>query len=85
MVWVMLSPLAVQISADLQLDAAQKGLMVATPVLSGALLRIVMGILVDHMGPKMAGTIGQVIVIGGLAWIRARISPSPTRPAWAFD
>ncbi len=68
MVWVMLGPLAVQIAADLQLDAAQKGLMVATPVLAGALLRIVMGILVDHMGPKMAGSIGQVIVICGLAW-----------------
>jgi NNP family nitrate/nitrite transporter-like MFS transporter len=28
--------------------------MVATPVLAGALLRIVMGILVDHLKPKMA-------------------------------
>ncbi|OGA05538.1 MAG: MFS transporter [Betaproteobacteria bacterium RIFCSPLOWO2_02_FULL_62_17] len=68
MVWVMLGPLAVQIAADLQLDAAQKGLMVATPVLAGALLRIVMGILVDHLGPKMAGSIGQVMVIAGLGW-----------------
>ncbi len=68
MVWVMLGPLAVQISNDIGLDAAQKGLMVATPVLAGALLRIVMGILVDHLGPKMAGSIGQVIVIVGLAW-----------------
>jgi MFS transporter, NNP family, nitrate/nitrite transporter len=63
MVWVMLGPLGVQIAADLQLSSAQKGLMVATPVLAGALLRIVMGILVDHLKPKMAGTIGQLIVI----------------------
>ena len=68
MVWVMLGPLAVQIAADLQLDAAQKGLMVATPVLAGALLRIIMGILVDHLRPKTAGSIGQLIVISGLAW-----------------
>jgi NNP family nitrate/nitrite transporter-like MFS transporter len=70
MVWVMLGPLGVQIAHDLQLTAAQKGLMVATPVLSGALLRIVMGILVDHLKPRLAGVIGQVIVILALlfAW-----------------
>ncbi|MHB1332769.1 MAG: nitrate/nitrite transporter [Sulfuriferula sp.] len=68
MVWVMLGPLGVQIATDLGLDAAQKGIMVATPILAGALLRIVMGVLVDHFKPKMAGLIGQVIVIGALAW-----------------
>jgi len=71
MVWVLLGPLAVQIATDLQLTAAQKGLMVATPVLAGALLRIVMGVLVDQLQPKMAGVIGQVIVIFALlfAWL----------------
>ena len=71
MVWVVLGPLGVQIARDLGLTAAQKGLMVATPVLSGALLRMVMGIMVDHFGPKRAGAIGQVIVIGALltAWL----------------
>ena len=71
MVWVLLGPLAVQIATDLQLTAAQKGLMVATPVLAGALLRIVMGVLVDQLQPKMAGVIGQVIVICALlfAWL----------------
>ena len=70
MVWVLLGPLAVQIAQDLHLTAAQKGLMVATPVLAGALLRMVMGILVDHLKPKMAGLMGQVIVIAALliAW-----------------
>ncbi|MDP8566935.1 nitrate/nitrite transporter [Methylophilus aquaticus] len=71
MVWVMLGPLAVQIAADLHLTPAQKGLMVATPVLAGALLRIVMGVLVDQLKPKKAGLIGQVIVIAALlvAWL----------------
>ena len=63
MVWVLLGPLAVQIATDLTLTASQKGLMVATPVLAGALLRIVMGVLVDQIKPKMAGLIGQIIVI----------------------
>lgn len=70
MVWVMLGPLGVQIATDLGLTHAQKGLMVATPVLAGAILRIVMGLAVDHLKPKMAGAIGQVIVIVSLfvAW-----------------
>jgi NNP family nitrate/nitrite transporter-like MFS transporter len=68
MVWVILGPLAVQISTDLALTNAQKGLMVATPLLAGALLRIVMGVLVDHLKPKKAGLIGQVIVMLGLLW-----------------
>ena len=72
MVWVMLGPLGIQISADLQLSPAQKGFMVATPLLAGALLRVVMGLLVDHLQPKKAGAIGQVIVMAALAvaWMR---------------
>ncbi|MCU6434456.1 NarK/NasA family nitrate transporter [Undibacterium sp. Jales W-56] len=68
MVWVLLGPLGIQISKDLGLSAAQKGLMVATPLLAGALLRIVMGMLVDHLKPKKAGIIGQVVVLCGLSW-----------------
>ena len=66
MVWILLGPLAVQISADLRLDPAQKGLMVALPVLAVALLRVVNGVLVDRLQPKRAGLIGQTIVILGL-------------------
>lgn len=68
MVWVLLGPLAIQISKDLGLTAAQKGLVVATPLLAGALLRIVMGVLVDHLKPKKAGLIGQIVVLIGLCW-----------------
>jgi len=66
MVWVLLGPLAPSISADLGLNAAQKGLMVATPTLAGAALRILMGLLVDRLGPKLTGAVGQVVVILGL-------------------
>lgn len=66
MVWVMLGPLGVAIARDLGLDAAQKGLMVAVPVLSGAFLRVLAGILVDRIGPKLTGLIFQVIVLAGL-------------------
>src|SRR5882757_9941192 len=71
MVWVMLGPLGVQIAAELHLDAAQKGLMVAVPILAGALLRAVNGVLVDRIGPKRTGIIGQAVVLAGLltAWL----------------
>jgi NNP family nitrate/nitrite transporter-like MFS transporter len=70
MVWVILGPLGVAIAKSFHLDPAQKGLMVAVPVLSGALLRLVAGVLVDHIGPKKTGIIGQLLVLAGLglAW-----------------
>lgn len=67
MVWVILGPLGVAIAKDFHLDPAQKGLMVAIPVLAGALLRLVNGVLVDRIGPKKTGMIGQLIVLTGLA------------------
>ena len=63
MVWYLLGPLAVQIAADLHLTTQQRGLVVATPILAGAVLRFLMGMLADKLSPKTAGLIGQVIVI----------------------
>ncbi|MEE4223988.1 nitrate/nitrite transporter [Pseudomonas viridiflava] len=70
MVWYLLGPMAVQIATDLHLTTQQRGLMVATPILAGAILRFFMGLLADQLSPKTAGIIGQVIVIGALltAW-----------------
>ena len=70
MCWVMLGPLAPIISAQLGLDPAQKGFMVAVPTLAGAIIRLINGLMVDRIGPKLTGIINQVIVIGGLftAW-----------------
>jgi len=67
MCWVLLGPLGIQISKALHLDPAHKGLMVATPVLAGAFLRIFNGLMVDHFGAKKAGIFAQIIVILGLA------------------
>lgn len=70
MVWVLLGPLAPSIAKDLALTPAEKGLMVAIPTLAGAVLRLVNGLLVDRIGPKLTGAIGQLVVIAGLltAW-----------------
>src|SRR5688572_17729369 len=67
MTWVMLGPLGVAIAKDFGLTPAQKGFMVAVPVLSGAILRLGAGLMVDHIGPKTTGLIGQLIVLAGLA------------------
>lgn len=67
MVWVLLGPLGVQIATSLGLSPAQKGLMVATPVLAGAILRVPSGFLVDYFGPKRVGAVAQLVVILGLA------------------
>ncbi len=71
MVWVLLGPLGVAIAKDLHLDAAQKGLMVAVPVLAGAALRVVLGLLVDRYRAKRVGMGAQAVVIAGLviAWL----------------
>lgn len=55
MVWYLLGPLAVQIAADLQLTTQQRGLMVATPILAGAVLRFAMGLLADRLSPRPPG------------------------------
>ena len=66
-VWVLLGPLAVLIAPDLHLDAGQKGLMVAVPVLAGAALRFLNGILVGQWQPRLTGIVMQLVVITGLA------------------
>jgi NNP family nitrate/nitrite transporter-like MFS transporter len=73
MVWTLLGALGAQIAApeSLNLTAQQKGLMVAVPILSGAVLRIVLGLLVDRIGAKRTGVLAQLVVMSGLAtaWI----------------
>jgi NNP family nitrate/nitrite transporter-like MFS transporter len=70
MVWNLLGPLAPIFAKALALTPAQKGFVVAVPTLAGAVLRLVNGFLVDRIGQKLTGTIGQIIVIIGLlaAW-----------------
>src|ERR1700756_3598156 len=64
MVWMMVGALANSIIPDLgQLSDSQKGLMVAVPVLGGALLRLVFGPLADHLGAKKTALSGLALTL----------------------
>ncbi len=71
MVWVVLGPLSLYLTQDLGLTIEEKFTIVAIPILCGALLRVPMGTLADHIGPKRAGQLGQLVVMAGMlyAWL----------------
>lgn len=55
MLWVLLGALGIYIAESVGLSPAEKGLMVAVPILSGSLLRIPLGLLSDRIGGKRVG------------------------------
>jgi NNP family nitrate/nitrite transporter-like MFS transporter len=55
MLWGLLGALGIFISEEAHLGPAQKGLVVAVPILSGALLRFPIGVLADRVGGKRVG------------------------------
>jgi NNP family nitrate/nitrite transporter-like MFS transporter len=68
MAWVSLGPLMVYIAKAMNIPVEQKLTLVAIPVLSGAILRIPMGILADTIGSKLTGTIAQIVMILACAY-----------------
>jgi NNP family nitrate/nitrite transporter-like MFS transporter len=72
MIWVLLGALGNYIATDLNLNAAQKGLMTAIPLLGGSILRLVFGQLSDRIGPWKTGCVGLTAtllpLLGGWLW-----------------
>ena len=72
MVWTMLGPLVTEINEALIAGGAmsmtdgEKATLLSLPILSGAILRIVLGFGVDKLGPKKTALISQGIVIAAL-------------------
>ena len=71
MVWTMLGPLSTEIAEALAvggytITAGEKATLLALPILSGAILRILLGFGVDKIGAKMTALISQAVVIGAL-------------------
>ncbi|MDE3120119.1 MAG: hypothetical protein KGL03_14015, partial [Nitrospirota bacterium] len=55
MAWLLVAALGVPIAEAFALSATQKGLLVAIPLLGGALLRVPVGLCSDVFGPKAVG------------------------------
>jgi NNP family nitrate/nitrite transporter-like MFS transporter len=55
MLWVLIGALGIPLSEAAHLSPAQKGLVVATPILAGSLMRIIVGLLTDRFGGKRVG------------------------------
>jgi len=79
MVWTILGALGAQIGKTLTLTPQEKGMMVATPILAGAALRIVLGFAVDRFGGRATGITAQSIV--ALALLAAWVFGLPSFPA----
>lgn len=63
MLWIMLGALANSVVPELGLSESQQGLMVAVPLLGGALLRVVMGLLADRIGARRTAILGMVLTV----------------------
>jgi NNP family nitrate/nitrite transporter-like MFS transporter len=63
MVWLLPGALANSIVADFRLADAQKGLLVAVPLLGGAVLRLALGLLTDRIGARRTGLLGMVMTV----------------------
>ena len=55
MLWTLIGELGVFIAQAFHLSAGQKGLIVAIPLVSGSILRIVLGVAADRFGPRKVG------------------------------
>ena len=70
-VWTIFSIIGVQIKDELDLNDTQFGLLVGTPILTGSLVRLMLGIWTDQYGGRLvytAGMIGAAIATFLLTW-----------------
>jgi NNP family nitrate/nitrite transporter-like MFS transporter len=63
MAWVLIGALAPTIKEQFRLDDFENGFMIAVPILSGALLRLVLGTLTDQIGARKTGLIGLALTL----------------------
>jgi NNP family nitrate/nitrite transporter-like MFS transporter len=62
MVWTMFSVIGIKIKAELGLNETEFGLLVATPILTGSLVRLPLGLLTDRYGGRIVYFIQMILV-----------------------
>jgi NNP family nitrate/nitrite transporter-like MFS transporter len=76
-VWTIFSIIGVQIKTELQLNDTQFGLLVGTPILTGSLIRLMLGIWTDQFGGRLVYT--AVMLSAALAtWLLTFAYDYPT-------
>ncbi|MBK8752837.1 MAG: MFS transporter [Candidatus Competibacteraceae bacterium] len=67
-VWVMFSVIGIKIKSELNLNETEFGLLVATPILTGSLVRLPLGILTDRYGGRIVFFI-QMLLVSIPTWL----------------
>ena len=62
MVWTMFSIIGIKIKAELDLNETEFGLLVATPILTGSLVRLPLGLLTDRFGGRIVYFVQMLLV-----------------------
>lgn len=61
-IWTMFSVLGIRIKEELGLNETEFGLLVATPILTGSLVRLPLGVLTDRFGGRIVFLIQMILV-----------------------
>lgn len=72
-VWTIFSIIGIQIKKDLGLNDTQFGLLVATPILTGSLIRLALGIWTDQIGGRIVFT-GVMLSAAAATWFLTTMS-----------
>ncbi|MCK5424575.1 MAG: NarK/NasA family nitrate transporter [Emcibacter sp.] len=75
-VWTMFSIIGLKIKAQLGLNDTQFGILVATPILTGSLSRIFLGVWADQYGGRMIYTF-QMLITAVAAYLLTMVSTYP--------
>ena len=65
-VWVLNGAMAPFFTEEFKLSPSETGLLVSVPVLSGAILRLPLGVLAEYIGLKTAAMVNMALVAAGL-------------------
>jgi NNP family nitrate/nitrite transporter-like MFS transporter len=81
-VWTIFSIIGIQIQKELRLNETQFGLLVGTPILTGSLIRLMLGIWTDQYGGRLVYTLVMLSAAqhkGGSTWRPTTWRASPGR------
>src|SRR5499427_1741973 len=76
-VWTIFSIIGVQIKKDLGLSDTEFGLLIGTPILTGSLIRLILGIWADQYGGRIV-YVGVMVAAAAATWLLTYAYDYPT-------